>query len=256
MLLHPTLDKMKSLKLYGLAQAWEEQEQNTEYLSLSFEERLGLMIDREYTDRENRRLQLRLRLARLRQSACLEEIDWRSRRGLDRNLFTTLTTCEWIRSHLHVLLTGPTGCGKTYLACALGQKACREGYRVEYQRLPRLLPDLAVAKGDGRYASILRRLAKLDLLLLDDFGLYALTPENRRDLLELVEDRSGHRSTLITSQLPLEHWHEAIGDPTLADAILDRLVHDAYKITLKGESLRKLKTPLRDPSDIGKLQDE
>ena len=252
-MIHPTLEKIKTLKWYGMAKAWEDPARMPDLQELSFEDRLGLLIDRESTDRENRRLQLRLRQARLRQSACLEEVDGRSRRGLDKALLATLASCEWIRSHLHGIATGPTGCGKTYLACALGQKACREGYRVEYQRLPRLLPDLGLAKGDGRYASILRRLAKLDWLIWDDWGLYPMTPENRRDRLELVEDRSGRRSTLLTSQLPLDHWHDSIGDPTLADAILDRLVHDAYKITLKGESMRKLKSQLQETHEAEKV---
>ena len=249
MLTHPTLDKIKTLKLYGMAKAFAEQLQMTDIHELSFEERLGLLIEREATDRENRRLQTRLRQAKFGQSACVEDLDAGTRRGLDPSLLARLHSCEWIASHLNLLVTGATGVGKSYLACALGQKACREGFTVEYHRAPRLFSDLALAKGDGRYGSILRRLAKTDLVILDDWGLYPFTDDARRDLLELLEDRTSKRSTLITSQLPLDHWHEYLGHPTLADAILDRLVHDAYKITLKGESMRKKKSKLKASND-------
>jgi len=247
MLTHPTLEKIKTLKLYGMAKALEDQFNMVDIGELSFEERLGLLIDREQTVRENRRTQSRLRKARLGQAACVEDWDLRAHRGLDRSLAATLAACEWIASHLNVMIAGPTGVGKSYLACALGQKACREGYSVEYHRVSRLFPELSLAKGDGRYGTILRRLAKTDLLILDDWGLSAFTEEGRRDLLELVEDRCGKRSTLITSQLPIEHWHKIIGDPTLADAILDRLIHDAYKIDLKGESMRKRMAKIQKP---------
>jgi DNA replication protein DnaC len=247
MLIHPTLAKIKAMKLHGMAKALEDQMNMADIEELSFEERLGLLIDREQTVRENSRTQTRLRKAHLGQTACVEDWDLRVPRGLDRSLAATLTACEWIASNLNVIITGPTGVGKSYLACALGQKACREGYTVEYHRVARLFPELSLAKGDGRYGAILRRLAKTDLLILDDWGLSAFTEEARRDLLELVEDRCGKRSTLITSQLPIEHWHKIIGDPTLADAILDRLIHDAYKINLKGESMRKRMAKIQKP---------
>ena len=239
MLTHPTLEKLKALKFIGMLNALSEQLNMPDIQELSFEERLGLLVDREMTERENRRLQTRLRKARLRQSACIEDIDYRHPRGLDKALMASLAACQWVTEHLNVLITGPTGVGKTWIACALAHKACREGYTAQYLRLPRLMAELPIAKGDGRYPKLLASLAKTDLLVLDDWGLVKLNAEQRRDLLEILDDRHGSRSTLVTSQLPVEHWHEMIGDPTLADAILDRLVHNAYKINLKGESMRK-----------------
>jgi len=220
-------------------QALVEQLQMPDIAALTFEERLGLLVDRESTERENRRLTTRLRQAKLRQTACIEDIDYRHPRGLDKSLMARLATCQWVRERHNVFITGPTGIGKTWLGCALGHKACREGLTVLYLRLPRFLPELPIAKGDGRYGKLLTTLAKTDVLILDDWGLAPFSDENRRDLLEIVEDRHERRATIITSQLPVEHWHDALGDPTLADAILDRLVHNAYKIALHGESMRK-----------------
>jgi len=239
MLSYPTLEKLHAMKLTGMAHALEEQMQLPEIASLSFEERLGLLVDREMTQRENRRLTTRLRKAKLRQHAAVEDIDYRHPRGLDKALMTKLCSCEWIRKHHNVLITGPTGCGKTFLACALAHKACREGHSVRYTRVPRILQELGIAKGDGRYSKLLTGFAKVDLLVLDDWGLAKLTEEHRRDLLELFEDRHGLRSTLVAAQVPVDRWHDLIGDPTLADAILDRLIHNAYKIELKGDSMRK-----------------
>lgn len=244
MLTHPTLDKLQALKCTGMATALAEQMQMPDMEELTFEERLGLLVDREATERENRRLSSRLRRAKLKHNAALEDIDYRHPRGLDKSLIQSLASCQWVREHLNILLTGPTGVGKTWLACAFAQKACREGYTALYLRLPRLLQDMAIAKGDGRYPKLLATLAKIDVLILDDWGLAKLTAEQRRDLLEIMEDRHGTRSTLATSQLPIEKWHDVIGDPTLADAILDRLVHNAYKINLKGASMRKRKAKL------------
>jgi DNA replication protein DnaC len=222
-----------------MMQALMEQLQMPEITELSFDERLGLLVDREITHRDNRRLTNRLHQAKLRQSACIEDIDYRHPRGLDKSVITRLATCQWVRDRHNVLITGPTGIGKTWLACALGHQACRVGLTALYLRLPRLLQELPVAKADGRYGKLMGTLAKTDVLILDDWALAPLSEENRRDLLEVLEDRHDRRATIITSQLPLEHWHAAIGEPTLADAILDRLVHNAYKIVLKGESMRK-----------------
>tara|TARA_Y100000815_G_scaffold33324_1_gene27779 strand:+ start:105 stop:860 length:756 start_codon:yes stop_codon:yes gene_type:complete len=244
MLKHPTLDKLHALKLTGMAAALEDQSATPDITDLSFEERLGLLVDREMTERDNRRMTSRLRRAKLRHNAILEDLDYRYSRGLDKGLVQSLAGCQWVKEHLNVLITGPTGVGKTWLACALAHKACREGYTAQYVRLTRLLRELTIAKGDGQYSKLLTNLAKVDVLILDDWGLMKLSAENRRDLLEVLEDRHGRRSTIATSQLPIEEWHGVIGDATLADAILDRLVHNAYKINLRGESMRKQQAKL------------
>lgn len=246
MLKHPTLDKLHALKLTGMAAALADQVAIPDIQELSFEERLGLLVDRETTERENRRMTSRLRRAKLRHTAILEDLDYRNSRGLDKGLIQTLAACQWVKEHLNILITGPTGVGKTWLACALAHKACREGSTAHYVRLTRLLRELNIAKGDGQYPKLLANLAKVDVLILDDWGLMKLNTENRRDLLEVLEDRHGRRSTIATSQLPMDQWHDMIGDATLADAILDRLVHNAYKINLRGESMRKLQTTLTD----------
>jgi len=242
MLIHPTLEQLRSLRLDGMAKGLEEQLQMASIEDLRFEDRLALLVDREVTERNSRRLGTRLRKAKLREkNACIEDVDYRSRRGLDKSLFLALSSCEWIAQHRNVLITGPTGVGKTFLACALAQKACRESYTVQYLRLSRLLEDMALAHADGRYPKLMAGLAKTDLLVLDDWGLAPLSDADRRELLELLEDRHELRSTLVTSQLPVEKWYEAIDHPTLADAILDRLVHNAYRIALRGESMRRKK---------------
>jgi DNA replication protein DnaC len=240
MMIHPTLERLHELRLSGMAAALEEQLQSSAASELSFEERLALLLEREISFRDNRRLQRLLQEARLRlPSASLEDIDFRSARGLDRSVLLRLSSADWIRQHQVVLLVGPTGVGKSYLACALGQSACRNGLSTRYFRLGRLLGDLALARADGSYAKLLAKLAKAELLILDDWGLAPLGDAERRDLLEILEDRHRSKATLVTSQLPIEHWHDYIGNPTLADAILDRLVHGAHKITLKGGSMRK-----------------
>jgi DNA replication protein DnaC len=251
MLHQPTLDKLQELKLTGMLRAYQEQEALSESQALNFEERLGLLVDRELTERANRRLSTRLRFARLRQEACLEDIDFRAPRGLDKSLLLSLADGRWIAHHDNCLLVGPTGAGKTYVACALAQQACREGYSVRYLRLPRLLSELALARGDGRYPRVLASLVRMDLIVLDDWGAAALAPEQCRELLEILEDRYQRRSTLVASQLPVANWHEYLGDPTLADAILDRLVHNAHTITLKGDSMRKRHKPLSADAKTG-----
>lgn len=252
MLPHPTLAKLEGLRLFGMVRALNDQLHTPECAGLSFEERLGLLVDREATDRENRRMAQRLKRARLRQSAAPEDVDFRHPRGLDRAQFLSLCSCQWVRSWDNVIVTGPTGVGKTFLACALAQKACREGYTVQYARMSRLLGELAIARADGTYSRRLAALARIDLLVLDDWGLAPLSGEQKRDLLEVLDDRYASRSTLVAAQLPVEHWHDYLADPTLADAILDRLVHNAYKLTLQGESMRKHRTagPAKEEGEV------
>ena len=239
MLKQPTIDKLHELRLFGMAKALEEQDGSPKYERLDFLDRLALLVDRESAERDTNRLRLRLKQAKLRLTATVEDVDFRHPRGLDKSLVLALAGCRWIREHHNVIITGPTGVGKSYLACALAHKACREGFRALYLRAPRLFDDLALAKADGRYRRVLAAYARIDLLVIDDWGLASLTEEQRRDVLEILEDRHDLRSTLIASQLPIEKWHKVIGDPTLGDAILDRLVHNAHKLTLKGDSLRK-----------------
>lgn len=222
-----------------MLKAFSAQMTRPEVVDLSVEERLGLLGEREMTERHERRLKTRLRQAKWRRSAALEDIDSRHPRGLDKALILSLASCQWGKDRRNLLITGPTGIGKTWLACALAQKACRQGYSALYLRLPRLRQDRPIAKGDGRYGKRMASLANTDVRILDDWGLAQLRDEHRRDLLEVLEDRHDRRSTLGTSQFPVDHGHAAIGNPTLADAILDRLVHNAYKITLTGESMRK-----------------
>lgn len=224
-----------------MVRALEAQLELKDSQGLSFEERLGLLLDAELVARENKRLDSRLKTAKLRLSACLEDLDLRVSRGLDRSVITSLATSDWIKAKQNVLITGPTGAGKTYLACALAQKACRNGFTVLYCRTTTLFQDLSIARADGRYRRLLATITKPDLILLDDFALAPLTDEQRRDLLEIVEERYDSRSTIVASQIPIDHWHDAIGDPTIADAILDRLVHNAHKLAVKGESMRKKK---------------
>ena len=239
MLTNPTLDKLPRLRLTGMYDAYREQLESSRYDALDFDERFALLLDRQEAEQDNRRLQTRLNKAKLRQNACVEDIDYRKSRGLNKTLVHALAECHWLRSDENCIITGPTGAGKSYLACAFGNHACRRGFTVRYFRTPRFFQALAVARGTGRYDRVLRSLLRIDLLIIDDWGTALLTDEERRDLFEIVEDRYDRRSTLIAAQLPVEHWHDIIGDPTLADAILDRLIHNAHTITLKGESMRK-----------------
>jgi DNA replication protein DnaC len=236
---HPTLDKLAELGLDGMAKGFRDLAANPESDGLAHAEWLGILVEQEATLRQQRRFAARSRTAKLRQAAKIEDVDYRTPRNLDRTMFLRLTGCDWIREHRHCLITGPTGAGKSWLACALGDKACRENLSVLYQRSYRMFASLALARGDGRYARLMRQLARVDLLILDDWGPEPLTPEQRRDLLEIVEDRYNAGSLIITSQVPVDHWYEIVGDPTLADAILDRLVHNAHRIALTGETLRK-----------------
>lgn len=240
MFTNQTLNTLRSLKLTGMAEGLEQQlEQPSTHSELGFEERLALMVDRETTHRNNNKVARLLKAARLKLQAHPEEIDYQHPRGLQRSQFADLLSSRWIHQHQNVLITGPTGCGKTYLGCALANQACRHGLSVRYFRTSRLLESLSIAHGDGRFAKLIQQLAKTDLLVLDDWGLEKMTLSQRNDLLEIMEDRHGQRSTLITSQLPIGQWHKAIGDATLADAILDRLLHNSHKLNLKGESMRK-----------------
>jgi DNA replication protein DnaC len=255
MLTTPTLDKLGQLKLRGMARALLEQREGANYHSLNFEDRLGLLVDREIQDRENRRLQRYLTTARLRASACVEDIDFHHPRGLDRTQILHLADCHWVAAHQQVLITGPTGAGKTYIACALAQAAIRHGSTALYLRAPRMLTELLTARGDGRLPSLMASWSRVGLLAIDDFGLQPLTNQQAGDLLEVIEDRVQRRSTIVTSQLPVALWHEALGEPTVADAILDRLLHNAHRIELCGESMRKARSspssvppPAVDPS--------
>jgi DNA replication protein DnaC len=240
MLREPTVEKLQALKLQAMAQAWTEQQQTAELTSLAFDERFGLLVDAEWLARENKRLGRALREAKLKLTqACVEAIDFPARRELDKALVRQLATCRWVHEHQNVLVVGATGVGKSFLACALAHQACRQGYRAFYRRASRLFHDLTLARADGTYIRLLAKLARLDVLVLDDWGLAPVQDQERRDLLEILEDRYGSRSTIITSQLPPAQWHDYLGEATLADAICDRLLHNAHRIVLKGPSRRK-----------------
>jgi DNA replication protein DnaC len=248
MLIHPTVERLRALGLAAMADAFIELQNAPDTAELTREDWLGLLVDREATSRENKRLARRLREARLRQSAVVEDVDFRAHRGLDRALFLTLATCQWIQHHHHLCVIGPTGIGKSWLACALGHKGCREGFSVLYKRASRLFTDLAQARGEGRLPRLMTTLERTRLLIIDDWGPEPLNAEQRRDLLEIVDDRYDRGSLLITSQVPVNRWHEVIGDPTLADAILDRIIHRAHRIELKGPSLRRRLVAAESPA--------
>lgn len=239
MLTHHTLEKLRTLRLTGMADALERQHQHAQAEDLSFDERLGLLVDHEVLFRDNRRQARLLKEAKLRINACAEDIDYRQPRGLKKAEMAALAACDWIVRRHNLCLTGPTGTGKTWLACALGNQACRQGLSVRYYRLPRLFETLRIAHGDGSYPRLMNQLVKTHLLILDDWAISPLSAAQRNDLMEVIEERHGRQATLIASQLPIEHWHDYIGEATLADAILDRLLHNAHRLALKGESMRK-----------------
>lgn len=239
MLNQQTIEKLHALKQTGMDEALKDQLAQPEIQRLSFEERFGLIVDRQWTWKEDRRLHRYLKDAKLKLNACVEDIDYQTPRGIDQSVIMRLVSCDWIRHHQNIIITGPTGSGKTFLACAMANKGCREGYRTLYIRSPKLYYELAVSRGDGSYGKMINKLARTEVLVIDDLGIAPMTDTERRDLLEVVEDRHGNASTIIASQLPIESWHEHIGDPTIADAILDRLIHNAHKINLKGGSMRK-----------------
>ena len=239
MLYQQTIESLHKLKLTGMINALKEQQQNRQFKEMSFEDRFGMLVDKELNEQENRRLDLRLRQAKLRQAAAIGDVDFRTARGLDKSLILELATCDWLREHQNVLIIGPTGVGKSFLACALAHKACREGFTVQYHRTSRLFSELAVSRADGRYLRLLKSLARVDLIILDDWGLEILSKDQRGDILEIFEDRHNRKSLVITSQIPFENWHSLIGEATHADAILDRVAHNAHIINLEGGSMRK-----------------
>lgn len=249
MLNEQTFEKLYAMKLNAMAEAFKEQLQQPNIEELSFEERLALLVDRQWIWRDDRRLKRLLSNAKLKLNACIEDIDYKSPRGIQKSVILRLSSCDWIRQAQNVIITGPTGVGKTYLACALANNACRKGFSSFYIRTPRLFQQLAIARADGSYAKIMNKLAKIKLLIIDDLGFAPMTDPERRDLFEVIEDRHGLSSTIIESQLPIENWHDNIGDPTLADAILDRLIHNAHKIKLKGDSMRKKRSSLTNTNN-------
>ena len=252
MLIEQTCEKLYAMNLNGMAGAFKEHLEQPNMNELTFEERFALLVDRQWTWKEDRRMKRLLSNARLKINACIEDIDYKTPRGLDKSLILRLSNCEWIKNAHNLIITGPTGVGKTYLACAMGNRACRMGYNSFYIRIPKLFQDLAIARGDGSYPKIMKKLTKAKLLIIDDLGLAPMSAPERRDLLEVIEDRHGLASTVVAAQVPIDLWHENIRDPTIADAIMDRLIHNAYKIKLKGESMRKLRSTLTNKKDSEK----
>ena len=252
MLIEQTMEKLVAMKLHGMAEALRRWTESPKEKAMPAADLVGLIADAEWTSRENKKLTARLRTARFRQEACIEDIDYQHPRGLSKQVMLDLATCRWVGAHQNVILSGETGCGKSYLACALGQKACREGHSVVYRRASRLFDEFAQARADGTHFQLLRRLAKTELVIVDDFGMEVLTAAQRKDLLEMLEDRYAVSSTIIASQLEPKDWHSVIGDETVADAICDRLVHNAHRIKLSGESIRKVKGDLTKNSKPAK----
>lgn len=246
MLKQPTLEKLQELKFFAMADAWEQQQKDSDVRGMDFDDRFGMLVDMEWLSRKNRSLERKLREAKLRLGqACIEDIDYQAARKLDKTVIHQLATCAWVADHHNVVITGATGVGKTYIACALANQACRSGYRALYRRASRLFDELTLARADGTYVRLLARIAKIDVLLIDDWGLVRAGEEERRHLSEIMDDRHGSKSTIMTSQLPVAKWHDHLGDPTIADAICDRIVHNAHRIDLKGPSRRKEKPSKR-----------
>ena len=252
MLTQQTLDKLYDMKLTAMAEAFNQQLEQPDLSELSFEDRFAMLVDRQWTFKEDRRMTRLLRIAKLKDSACIENIDFRTPRALDKSLVVRLSGSDWIKKAQNLIILGSTGVGKTYLACALANSACRNGYSAMYKRAPRLYQEIAVARADGSYPKLMNKLSKIKLLIIDDFCIAPMNDADRRDLLEVLEDRQSISSTIIATQVPVKNWIELIGDPTLADAILDRLVHNAHKINLKGESMRKIRSSLTNTKKSGR----
>lgn len=244
MLNEQTLDKLFAMKLNGMADAFKEQQQQPHCNDLSFEERFSLIVDRHWSWKENRKLDRLLKSAKLKLNACVEDIDYKVPRGIDKSVILRLSDGEWIKHTQNIIITGPTGAGKTYLACAMANKVCRNGYSAMYTRAPRLFQEIAIARGDGSYPRFMNKMANVKVLVIDDFCISPMTSAQRQDLLEVLEDRQDLSSLIIATQIPIKNWFEMIGDPTIADAVLDRLVHNAHKVELKGESMRKIRSSL------------
>jgi len=247
-----TLEKLYVMRLNGMADAFKDQMMQPDMNELSFEERFAFLVDRHWTWREDRRLKMLLRNARLKDNACIEDIDYKSPRGINKSLILSLSGCDWIKNVQNIIVTGPTGVGKTYIACAFANSACRKGFSALYKRAPRLFQEIAIARADGSYPKLMNKIAKAKVLIIDDFCITPVKDAERKDLLEVIEDRQGLSSTIISTQIPIKNWYEAIGDPTIADAVLDRLIHNAHKIDLKGESMRKIRSPLTKKTKSGK----
>jgi len=252
MLHQETVEKLYAMKLNGMADAFKEQLLQPDLYDLPFEERFTLLVDRQWTWKEDRRMKRLLKNAKLKINGCIEDIDFKTPRGIDKSVILRLANGDWIKRTQNIIITGPTGVGKTYLACAIANRACRMGYSAFYIRAPRLFQELAIARGDGSYPKIIKKLLKTNVLVIDDLGLAPMSATERRDLLEVIEDRHGLASTIVATQLPITSWHENIRDPTIADAILDRLIHNAHKINLKGESMRKLRSSLTQDTNSEK----
>lgn len=252
MLTQQTLDSLYAMKLNGMANGFKDQMNQPNIQDLSFEERFALLVDRQCTYREDRQMKRLLLNAKLKINACIEDIDYKTPRGIDKSVILRLASCDWIKNAQNIIITGPTGAGKTYLACAMANRACRTGLSSYYIRLPRLFQELGIAKADGSYPKIMKKLSRTHVLILDDFGLAPMAQAERRDLLEVIEDRHGLFSTIVATQLPITDWHDNIKDPTIADAILDRLIHNAHKITLKGDSMRKIRSRLTNGNNSEK----